>query len=246
MPSHRTAGTAVAALRAARRTPYLASGERAHMRILVLGGGIAGVTAAYYLAKDGHEVTLVEEHERRRARGERGQRRHHRAGPLVRVGVAQGARDAPSLAPRAETAIRVRPRLDPALFAWGLRFLRECTAARARRNTIVKLGLCQYSQAVMADLVRARASSTTPSPGARSISTATRASWRRAFARWRCSRTTDSARRSWTPARWRGSSPRSRPSRRRSPAPSATSATRAGIPACSPSAWRRSAGRSWG
>ena len=53
-----------------------------------------------------------------------------------------------------ETAIRVRPRLDPALFAWGLRFLRECTAARARRNTIVKLRLCQYSQAVMADLVR--------------------------------------------------------------------------------------------
>ena len=53
-----------------------------------------------------------------------------------------------------ETAIRVRPRLDPALVAWGLRFLRECTAARARRNTIVKLRLCQYSQAVMTDLVR--------------------------------------------------------------------------------------------
>ena len=31
------------------------------MRVLVLGGGIAGVTAAYYLAKDGHEVTLLEE-----------------------------------------------------------------------------------------------------------------------------------------------------------------------------------------
>ena len=54
-----------------------------------------------------------------------------------------------------ETAIRVRPRLDPALFAWGLRFLRECTATRARENTIVKLRLCQYSQAVMADLVSA-------------------------------------------------------------------------------------------
>src|SRR6185436_10529776 len=53
------------------------------------------------------------------------------------------------------TAIRVRLRLDPALFAWGLRFLRECTATRARENTIVKLRLCQYSQAVMADLVSA-------------------------------------------------------------------------------------------
>jgi D-amino-acid dehydrogenase len=54
-----------------------------------------------------------------------------------------------------ETAIRVRPRFDPALIVWGLRFLRECTAERARRNTIVKLRLCQYSQAVMQDLVGA-------------------------------------------------------------------------------------------
>jgi D-amino-acid dehydrogenase len=54
-----------------------------------------------------------------------------------------------------ETAIRVRPRLDPTLITWGLRFLRECTAARARRNTIVKLRLCQYSQSVMSELVRA-------------------------------------------------------------------------------------------
>ena len=52
-----------------------------------------------------------------------------------------------------ETAIRVRPTLDPAFLVWGLRFLRECTADRARRNTLVKLRLCQYSQAVMTDLV---------------------------------------------------------------------------------------------
>ena len=30
------------------------------MRVLVLGGGIAGVTAAYFMARDGHEVTVVE------------------------------------------------------------------------------------------------------------------------------------------------------------------------------------------
>ena len=54
-----------------------------------------------------------------------------------------------------ETAIRVRLTPDPRLFAWGLRFLRECTAARARRNTLVKLRLCQYSQAVMTELVSA-------------------------------------------------------------------------------------------
>ena len=31
------------------------------MKTLVLGGGVVGVTTAYFLAKAGHEVTLVEE-----------------------------------------------------------------------------------------------------------------------------------------------------------------------------------------
>ena len=31
------------------------------MKTLILGGGIVGVTTAYFLAKAGHEVTIVEE-----------------------------------------------------------------------------------------------------------------------------------------------------------------------------------------
>ena len=30
------------------------------MRVLVLGGGVVGVTSAWYLAADGHEVTVVD------------------------------------------------------------------------------------------------------------------------------------------------------------------------------------------
>ena len=30
------------------------------MKAVVVGGGVVGVTSAYYLARDGHEVTLVE------------------------------------------------------------------------------------------------------------------------------------------------------------------------------------------
>jgi D-amino-acid dehydrogenase len=125
------------------------------MRILVLGGGIAGVTAAYFLARDGHTVTLVEEQE--------GVGRDASAGNagIIAPGhsFAWASPKAPAMLFRSllggETAIRVRPRLDPDFIAWGLRFLRECTAERARRNTIVKLRLCQYSQTVMTDLVRA-------------------------------------------------------------------------------------------
>ena len=54
-----------------------------------------------------------------------------------------------------ETALRVRLNADPQLYLWGLRFLRECTTARARRNTLIKLRLCQYSQGVLKDVVSA-------------------------------------------------------------------------------------------
>jgi D-amino-acid dehydrogenase len=125
------------------------------MRVLVLGGGIVGVTTAYFLGRDGHEVTLVEEKEGVGLEASAGN-----AG-IVAPGhsFAWASPAAPGMLLRSllgqETAIRVRLGVDPRLYAWGLRFLRECTSARARANTLVKLRLCQYSQRVMADLVRA-------------------------------------------------------------------------------------------
>jgi D-amino-acid dehydrogenase len=123
------------------------------MKVLVLGGGVLGVTTAYYLAREGCEVTVVEQGEGvgREASGSN-------AG-LIASGhtFAWASPRAPAMLLRSllgqQTAIRVRLRPDPRLYAWGLRFLRECTAERARRNTLVKLRLCQYSQAVMAELV---------------------------------------------------------------------------------------------
>jgi len=124
------------------------------VKTLVLGGGVIGVTTAYFLARAGHEVTLLEERE----------------APGLEASAANAGIIAPGHAfawagPRApamllrslrgaETAIRVRPRFDLDLGAWGLRFLRECTSPRAHRNTLVKLRLCQYSQQVMAELVQ--------------------------------------------------------------------------------------------
>ena len=123
------------------------------MKTLVLGGGVVGVTTAYFLAKAGHEVTLVEE---KSALG-----LEATAGNAGIIAPGHSFAWASPRAPRmlwqslrgAETAIRVRLTRDPRLYAWGLRFLRECTSARARRNTLIKLRLCQYSQAVMKELV---------------------------------------------------------------------------------------------
>jgi D-amino-acid dehydrogenase len=124
------------------------------VRVLVLGGGIAGVTAAYFIARDGHAVTVVEAQE---ALG--------LDATAANAGIIAPGHSFAWASPRAprmlwrsllgqETAIRLRLAPDPRLYAWGLRFLRECTAARARRNTLIKLRLCQYSQAVLNEVVQ--------------------------------------------------------------------------------------------
>src|SRR5262249_7174624 len=125
------------------------SSTRDPMKTLVLGGGVVGVTTAYFLAKAGHEVTILEEKDALGLEASAGN-----AGIIAR---------ASPRAPRmlwdslrgGETAIRLRLGTDVRLYTWGLRFLRECTADRARRNTLIKLRLCQYSQGVMSELVRA-------------------------------------------------------------------------------------------
>ncbi len=125
------------------------------MKTLVLGGGVVGVTTAYFLAKAGHEVTVVEEKD---ALG--------LEATASNAGIIAPGHSFAWASPRAprmllqslrgeETAIRVRLGSDLRLYTWGLRFLRECTAERARRNTLVKLRLCQYSQSVMNELVAA-------------------------------------------------------------------------------------------
>jgi D-amino-acid dehydrogenase len=124
------------------------------MKVLVLGGGVVGVTTAYYVARDGAEVELVEGADELGADATGGN-----AG-LIAPGhsFAWASPRAPAMLARSllgkQTAIQVRLRPDPALFRWGLRFLRECTAGRARENTLVKLRLCQYSQRRLDELAR--------------------------------------------------------------------------------------------
>ena len=117
------------------------------MRVTVLGAGVVGVTSAWYLAADGHEVTVIERQpqpaqETSFANGGQISVSHAEpwANPQAPLKALKwmGHEDAPLL---------WRLRADPAQWAWGLRFLRECTAARARANfgAIVRLGLASRS-----------------------------------------------------------------------------------------------------
>jgi D-amino-acid dehydrogenase len=124
------------------------------MRVIVLGGGVVGVTTAYYLAKDGHEVEVVERQDRLAQDASSGNagliapgHSYSWASPAAPRMMLQSLRGK-------ETAIRVKPRFDAALVGWGLRFLRECPRPRAERNTIVKLRLCRYSRGLLEELIR--------------------------------------------------------------------------------------------
>lgn len=125
------------------------------MRTIVLGGGVIGVTTAYYLAREGHEVVVAD-----RAEAVGTDATGGNAG-LIAPGhsFAWASPAAPrmllaSLRGKA-TAIRVKPRLDPRLIPWGLQFLRECTQPRAVANTLIKLALCRYSQGQLDELAAA-------------------------------------------------------------------------------------------
>jgi D-amino-acid dehydrogenase len=125
------------------------------MSVLILGGGVVGVTTAYFLARAGHEVTVLDQHDALGLEATGGNAGIIAPGHSFAWASPRAPRMLWASLRGAETAIRVRLSADPQLYAWGLRFLRECTDARARRNTLVKLRLCQYSQAVLREVVQA-------------------------------------------------------------------------------------------
>src|SRR5712692_5246106 len=100
------------------------------MKAVVIGAGVVGVTTAYYLAKSGHEVTVVERESAVATVASAGN-----AGliaPSHSFGWASPA--APMEVRRSltveGTALRVAPVKAPSVAAWGIRFLREFTADR--------------------------------------------------------------------------------------------------------------------
>jgi D-amino-acid dehydrogenase len=116
------------------------------MRVLVLGAGVIGVTSAWYLAQDGHEVTVVDRQQ------SAGLETSFANGGQISAGQSEpwanphapativkwlGREDAPLL---------FRARADWTHWTWGLRFLRECLPGRTRANTAACLALATYSR----------------------------------------------------------------------------------------------------
>ncbi len=116
------------------------------MKVAVLGAGVIGVTGAWYLARAGHEVTVVDR------RPEPGMETSFANGGQISAGHAEPwAR--PEAVPkilrwlgREDAPLLFRPRADWAQWRWGLGFLGECIPGRFERNVRALAGLAVYSR----------------------------------------------------------------------------------------------------
>ena len=124
------------------------------MRIVVLGAGVIGVTTAYELARDCHEVTVVDRQDRAAMETS-----------FSNAGMASPGHAYTWASPRApkilwqslfrdDVALRLRLRPDLRMWAWCWRFLKECSAERAAINTAHKVRLCLYSLERFTELAR--------------------------------------------------------------------------------------------
>lgn len=116
------------------------------MKITILGAGVVGVTSAYYLAKQGHEVTVLD----------------RQPGPALETSFANAGEISPGYAsPWAAPGIPqkavkwlfmkhapliIRPMADAATWRWMMAMLANCTSARYATNKGRMVRLAEYSR----------------------------------------------------------------------------------------------------
>ncbi|HEX6016951.1 MAG TPA: D-amino acid dehydrogenase, partial [Burkholderiaceae bacterium] len=119
------------------------------MRVLVLGGGVIGVSAAYYLTQAGHQVELIERREAAAMETS-----------FANAGEVSPGYSAPWAGPGVPIkAIRwllmrysplvIWPLLDPAMWRWGVMMLANCTARAYALNKSRMVPIAEYSRDCM-------------------------------------------------------------------------------------------------
>lgn len=123
------------------------------MRVIVLGAGIIGVSTAWYLRQEGHDVTVID----------------RQADAALETSFANGAQISVSFcepwasaeAPlkvlkwlmRDDSPLLFRPKLDPQQWRWGLGFLLQCSDTAFERNVRQLVALGRYSHESLKALV---------------------------------------------------------------------------------------------
>lgn len=121
------------------------------MQITIIGAGVIGLTTAYYLRKEGHEVTILDRGNGTDncSFGNAGYISPSHFIPLASPGiVAQGMRWMLS----ATSPFYIKPRLNTSLIKWGLKFYASANEKTVAKNAPHLNNLLQLSRNLMIDL----------------------------------------------------------------------------------------------
>ena len=119
------------------------------MRIIVIGAGIVGMATAWWLVRDGHQVTVVD---RAAAPGQGtsfangAQLSYSFVAPMASPSVL---RNLPKWLLKADSPIRFVPTADPGQWRWIMQFLAACNAGRSAATTAKMLALSYHSRAML-------------------------------------------------------------------------------------------------
>ena len=123
------------------------------MKVIVLGAGVVGVTTAYYLAKQGVEVLVLD-----RQPGPGMETSFANAGELSYGMTSPWA--APGIPKKAIKWLFMRhrplfiwPLMSPTMWSWGARMLLNCNAEAYRRNKSRMVRISNYSRDALTDLM---------------------------------------------------------------------------------------------
>ncbi|MDR5858317.1 D-amino acid dehydrogenase [Halomonas eurihalina] len=124
------------------------------MKVLILGSGVVGVTSAYYLARQGHEVTVVDRQPSpamETSYGNAGQVSFGFSSPWAAPGIPQKA---VKWMFQEHAPLKVQPRMDPTMARFMLRMFGNCNAERYAVNKERMVRIAEHSRACI-DALRA-------------------------------------------------------------------------------------------
>ena len=125
------------------------------MRVAVIGGGVIGVSTAYYLAEAGHEVMVVERYGNVAQEASFGNVDLMGPNSTLRQWTVPGLPyRALSMLFRQESPVAFSARFEPAMWSWIRRWISECRVQRFKENQQRLKMLADYSAQQMSQLIQ--------------------------------------------------------------------------------------------
>ena len=120
------------------------------MKVVIIGGGIIGLSSAYYLKESGHEVTVIDQTDMTQncSYGNAGYVCPSHFVPLATPGIVkQGLK----WMLNSKSPFYVQPRLSWSLIEWGLKFMKMATPENVERAAIPLRDIAIFSQKLYED-----------------------------------------------------------------------------------------------